>query len=146
MGTTSVAAMFYEGRLYVANVGDSRAYLFHANKMEQVTTDHSLVSEQLKAGIINKKDAKTHKLKNIITRSVGYQEIVEIDLKNYEVHMGDRLLLCSDGLTNMLDDEEIRSLVIQHPIKEACKKLIDAANVKGGEDNITALLVEVGSL
>ena len=97
-------------------------------------------------GIINKKDAKNHKLKNIITRSVGYQEVVEIDLKNYEVHMGDRLLLCSDGLTNMLDDEEIRSLVIQHPIKEACKKLIDAANAKGGEDNITALLVEVSTL
>lgn len=143
MGTTTVAALFHENQLYVANVGDSRAYLFHANKMSQITTDHSLVTEQVKAGLLNENDAKKHKLKNIITRSVGYQEQVEIDLKKFDLHLGDKLLLCSDGLSNMVNDQEIERIVVNHPIKGACKKLVDSANEHGGEDNVTVVLVEV---
>lgn len=143
MGTTTVAAIFHAGQVYVANVGDSRAYLFHANHMQQITTDHSLVSEQLQAGFISRGEAKGHKLKNIITRSVGYQEEVEIDIKKFDLHMGDKILLCTDGLSNMLDDDEICKIVVDNPIKIACKKLIERGNEKGGEDNITALLMEV---
>lgn len=143
MGTTAVAVTFHEGHVFVAHVGDSRAYLFHANKMQQITTDHSLVTEQVKAGMIEKGDARKHKLKNIITRSVGYQEEVEIDVKKFEVHMGDKILLCSDGLSNMIDDREIQEVVNSTPAKEACKKLVDQANEKGGEDNITVLLLDV---
>lgn len=143
MGTTTVALLFHEREVYIANVGDSRAYLFHANKMKQVTTDHSLVSEQLKAGLIKESEVKGHKLKNIITRSVGYQDQVEIDLKKHDVRVGDKLLLCSDGLSNMVDDRTIGDIVIHHPVKEACQKLVDAANERGGEDNVTVVLVEV---
>lgn len=143
MGTTTVAALFCEGQVYVANVGDSRAYYFHANKMRQITTDHSLVNEQITAGLITRQDARSHKLKNIITRSVGYQEDVDVDVKKFEVHMGDKILLCSDGLSNMIEDGEIEKLVTQHSVKEACRKLVERANENGGEDNVTALLMMV---
>ncbi|EKD41737.1 MAG: hypothetical protein ACD_73C00553G0003 [uncultured bacterium] len=143
MGTTTVAVLFDKGQVFVANVGDSRAYLCHANKLNQVTTDHSLVSEQIQAGVLTREDAKKHKLKNIITRSVGYQEAVEIDVKSYDVHMGDKICLCSDGLTNMLDDAEIENIVVNNPIREACKKLIERANENGGDDNVTVLIAEV---
>lgn len=143
MGTTTVAAICHDGFVYVANVGDSRAYLFHANKMSQITIDHSLVSEQLQAGYITKQDMRKHKLRNIITRSVGYQEEVEIDLQKIEVHMGDKILLCSDGLTNMVEDEDIEKTILENPSREACRKLIEQANAGGGEDNVTVLLLEV---
>lgn len=143
MGTTTVAVLFENDGAYVANVGDSRAYYFHANKMEQITTDHSLVSEQVRAGVIDKAEAKKHRFRNVITRSVGYQDVVEVDVKHIEVHMGDKFLMCSDGLSNMLDDKEMEEIVVRHPIKEACRLLVDRANEKGGDDNITALLVEV---
>ncbi len=143
MGTTTVAALYNEGQLYVANVGDSRAYMVHANKMIQVTVDHSLVSEQIQAGVLSKADAKKHHLKNIITRSVGYQEVVEIDIRRFDTHMGDRLILCSDGLSNMIDDEELEKIIIENPIREACKRLIERANEKGGDDNVTVVITEV---
>ncbi len=92
MGTTIVVALFSEGQVHVANVGDSRAYFFRDKKMSQMTTDHSLVNEQLKAGLISKQEVRSHKLKNIITRSVGYQETVEIDVRTYDVKIGDKIL------------------------------------------------------
>ena len=143
MGTTTVAAIFHDNQLYIANVGDSRAYLLHANKIKQITIDHSLVTEQIKAGLLNENDARKHKLKNIITRSVGYQEQVETDLKKLDLHLGDKLLLCTDGLSNMVNDQEIERIVVNNSVKEACKKLIDSANEHGGEDNITVVLIEV---
>lgn len=144
MGTTTVACLYTGNRAYLAHVGDSRAYYFHANKMRQATKDHSLVSEQLEAGIISEQDAKNHKLKNIITRSVGYQEEVEIDVQKLDVHMGDKILLCSDGLTNMVDDADIQRIVNGAASLElACKELIKRANERGGEDNVTVLLTEV---
>ncbi len=143
MGTTTVAALFDKGQVYVANVGDSRAYLLHANKLSQVTLDHSIVSEQIQAGVISREEAKKHKLKNIITRSVGYQETVDIDIKNFDVHMGDKILLCSDGLSNMIDEIELEQILVNMPIREACKKLIERANENGGDDNISVIITEV---
>lgn len=143
MGTTTVAALVNNNELNIANVGDSRAYLFHANKLNQLTTDHSLVSEQIKAGLISESDAKNHKLKNIITRSVGFQEEVEIDIKRKKIHMGDRVLLCSDGLSNLVDDKTITEIVNDNDIKTACHTLVDLANEKGGEDNITVVIFEI---
>ncbi len=143
MGTTTVAALFENGKAYIANVGDSRAYMFREKEMIQITSDHSLVNEQVKAGLISQKDAKGHKLRNVITRSVGYQEEVEIDVRTFDVQLGDKFLLCTDGLSNMVDDAEIKKTVISYPLKEACRKLIDLANEKGGEDNITVLMMVV---
>lgn len=146
MGTTAVACLLKDGIAHVAHVGDSRAYLIHANKIRQLTKDHSLVAEQVAAGVLSKQDAKGHKLKNVITRSVGYQEDVESDLNSVELHMGDKLLLCSDGLSNMLEDEALEQIISSMPVKEACKKLVEKANEKGGDDNISAVLIEVTDL
>lgn len=143
MGTTTVAIAFTDEVAFVANVGDSRAYHFHANKMSQLTTDHSLVTEQVQAGLISQKDAKNHRLKNIITRSVGYHEEVEIDIRSVEMHMGDKILLCSDGLSNLVEDAEIEKIVVGNKIKEACRILVDKANDNGGDDNITVLITEI---
>lgn len=146
MGTTAVAALFATPRLYIANVGDSRAYLIREGKIEQVTEDHSLVSEQVKAGMISASDARGHKLKNIITRSVGYQEEVDIDLVCKEVQHGDKLLLCSDGLSNLVEDREIEELVEKFDIREACEKLVNSANSRGGDDNITVIILQVDEI
>lgn len=144
MGTTITAVILDNQMAYVANVGDSRVYLIRGDKIKQLTTDHSLVSEQMRAGLISEKDAKKHKLKNIITRSVGYQEDVEIDVTKFEVKKDDRILLCSDGLTNMVDDKEIQATVLgSDDLRRICKTLIDRANAKGGDDNITVLLCRV---
>ncbi len=143
MGTTITAVIAHEGIAYVANVGDSRVYLVRGGKIKQVTTDHSLVSEQMRAGLISTQDAKKHKLKNIITRSVGYQEEVEVDVFRVEMHLGDRFVLCSDGLTNMVDDETIRLTLEVGTIQEAAQALIAKANERGGEDNITAVISQV---
>src|SRR5262249_125256 len=128
MGTTAVAVLFASPHLYIANVGDSRAYLIREGKIEQVTEDHSLVSEQVKAGMISARDARGHKLKNIITRSVGYQEEVDIDVLCKEVKHGDKFLLCSDGLSNLVEDQEIEDIVEKFDLPEACQKLITSAN------------------
>lgn len=143
MGTTTVAAFFQDGKAYIAHVGDSRAYMFRDKEMTQITIDHSLVNEQVKAGLISKQDARGHKLKNVITRSVGYQEEVQIDVKTFDVQLGDKFLLCTDGLSNMVDDAEIKKTVLNLPLKEACRKLVDCANEKGGDDNITILMLVV---
>jgi len=143
MGTTTVATLVHDGQAYVANVGDSRGYFIRNNSIEQITEDHSLVGEQVKAGIISAHDAKGHRLKNIITRSVGYQEEVESDLWIKDLRPNDRILLCSDGLSNLVDDQEIHSIVTQNPLKEACEKLVGLANERGGDDNITIILLQV---
>ncbi|MBU0505978.1 MAG: Stp1/IreP family PP2C-type Ser/Thr phosphatase [bacterium] len=141
MGTTITSVLIDEKTAYVANVGDSRVYLAReGEKLEQLTQDHSLVSEQMQAGLISETDAKKHKLKNIITRSVGYQEEVEIDLKKVDIKENDKILLCSDGLTNMLDDEEINEIVLTNNVQTACRKLIKEANNNGGDDNITVVV------
>lgn len=142
MGTTTAAMIISNGVANIANVGDSRVYHIRDSKMSQVTKDHSLISEQVRAGIISEVDAKKHKLKNIITRSVGYQEEVEIDIFKVPLQDGDRLVICSDGLTNMVDDENICRTAEKGDVKDACRKLIGLANERGGEDNITVILCE----
>jgi PPM family protein phosphatase len=142
MGTTVVALWLLGKKAYIANVGDSRGYLMRRNQMIQLTVDHSLVGEQIRAGILSAADAKTHRLKNIITRSVGFQEHVEIDIIERNLCPGDVFVLCSDGLTNMVDDEAMCAVLLEGDLSTAPRKLIDAANRSGGEDNITLLVVK----
>jgi len=145
MGTTAVSMAIGDDKAYIGNVGDSRAYLVRDGQIIQLTEDHSLVTEQIKAGFINEEGAKTHRLKNIITRSVGYQKDVEADLFVRDLEVGDKFVLCSDGLTNMVADDEIFQIVDQRKgLKKTCEKLISAANDKGGDDNISVVIVEVG--
>ncbi len=146
MGTTMVAILFRDNKIYIANVGDSRAYRIRSAEISQITKDHSLVGEQMRAGILTEAEAKSSRLKNIITRSVGFQEEVEADIDIRVVREGDRYLLCSDGLSNMLDDDEIRDVVATNGLKKACQRLIDIANERGGDDNITVILTEVDGL
>lgn len=146
MGTTTVLLMARNSRVYVANVGDSRAYLIRDGKIAQVTQDHSLVGEQVRAGVISQGAAREHKLKNIITRSVGFQQDVEIDVITKVPREGDKFLLCSDGLTNMVEDTEIVEVVGEHTLEEACHILVDMANARGGDDNITVVLCEVADI
>ncbi len=143
MGTTTVAFLVHQDKVYIANVGDSRAYLIQDSKIQQLTTDHSLVNEQLRAGFITREELKHHKFKNIITRSVGFQTDVEVDLLIRDLKVGDRFFLCSDGLSNLVEDSEILKIVSKNAPKQACQKLVQLANKKGGDDNITVVVAIV---
>jgi PPM family protein phosphatase len=147
MGTTTVAMLFDQNRVFLAHVGDSRAYLVQGNTVAQVTEDHSLVNEQIRLGLITKDAARNHKLKNIITRSVGYQEDVEIDTLVRPVEKGDRFVLCSDGLSNLVEEQEILEIVgAGTSTEQAAQRLIDLANNRGGDDNITLIIAQVDEL
>lgn len=142
MGTTVVAATCIGRLLQVANVGDSRLYVVHENGIEQITKDHSLVEEMVRLGGIARDDARNHPDKNIITRAVGGKETVEADFFTVELQESDTVLMCSDGLTNMLEDEEIYSILkCEKSIQEKAQVLVDTANEKGGRDNISVILV-----
>ncbi len=143
MGTTIVAAALSEERFTIAHVGDSRAYLIRDGKIIQLTEDHSLVNELVKSGEISKEMAVNHPRKNILTRSVGMPGTVEVDVSTYIWQLKDRLLLCSDGLTNMLSEEMIETIVNQEgTLSDKVTELINQANEAGGADNITVLLIE----
>ncbi|MBO0482290.1 Stp1/IreP family PP2C-type Ser/Thr phosphatase [Candidatus Enterococcus courvalinii] len=143
MGTTVVAVALSDTRFTIANVGDSRAYLVREDQLKQLTEDHSLVNELVKSGEISQEMAVNHPRKNILTRSVGMPGTVEVDVATYSWQLGDRLLLCSDGLTNMLSEEMIGSIIDgTGSLTDKVKELIDRANEAGGADNITALLIE----
>jgi len=142
MGTTVVAATCIGKKLYVANVGDSRLYVIN-KEIKQITRDHSLVEEMIRLGELNRADARSHPDKNIITRAVGANDTVEPDFFTVELREEDTILMCSDGLTNMLEDEEIRMLVNgARDIVEKTQILVNAANENGGRDNISVILVE----
>lgn len=143
MGTTATVLYFDNSKAYVAHVGDSRAYCVRGGEIIQITEDHSLVNEQLKSGLITEEEAKTHQLKNIITRSVGVQEEVEVDTIVWDVREDDTYLLCSDGLSNMVQNHEMLDLISKHPTEEAARRLVDLANERGGDDNITLILVKI---
>jgi len=143
MGTTATVMLFMNDKAYFAHVGDSRAYCVRNKVMTQITEDHSLVHEQLKSGLITEEEARTHQLKNIITRSVGVQEEVEIDTVVWKAQVGDKYLLCSDGLSNMISDNEIEEIINQSDTEQAARAMVDTANQRGGEDNITLILVHV---
>jgi protein phosphatase len=142
MGTTVVAATCLGRYLQVANVGDSRLYVVGKN-IRQITRDHSLVEEMVRVGTISQAEARNHPDKNIITRAVGASDDVEPDFFTVELEEGDVVLMCSDGLTNMLEDEEIRMILNgARDIVEKAQALVDAANANGGRDNITVVLIE----
>ncbi len=142
MGTTVVAATCMGKYLRVANVGDSRLYVI-GEKITQITRDHSLVEEMIRMGGIDREEARNHPDKNIITRAIGAAENVKIDFFNVELKPGDIVLMCSDGLSNMLEDEEIRMILNgQRDIVEKAEELVKAANNNGGKDNIAVVLIE----
>lgn len=142
MGTTLVVATCIQNKLIVANIGDSRLYVI-GEGMVQVTRDHSLVEEMVKMGGIDKKSARNHPDKNIITRAVGVKDEVEADFFTVVIEPEDKILLCTDGLTNMLEDEEIEVIVrSSQDVAEIAGNLITAANEHGGRDNIGVILVK----
>lgn len=144
MGTTVSALLVQGGHGYIAQVGDSRVYLKRPNeRLFQITEDHSLVAEQLKSGQINEEEARTHSLKNLITRAVGTKETVEVDLFCVPLQRGDKLLLCSDGLSNVVVDDEISEQMESNRVEGAARVLVGRALTGGGPDNITAVIVEV---
>ena len=145
MGTTLVGAMVSEGKACVGHVGDSRAYLIHQGEITQITSDHSWVNEQVKLGFLTRNDASRHPFRNVVTRALGSKEDVVVDLAEQPLERGDYLVLCSDGLNSMLEDEEIASIVMDNDgdIDAAARALVARANEKGGEDNVTVILIKV---
>ena len=145
MGTTVTAALVAGRTAFVAHVGDSRCYLLREGRIYQVSEDHSLVNEQLKAGAISADEAKHSRFKNIITRSVGFEQQVVVDLMGLELQAGDALVICCDGLSNLVDDPEILSIVEESPIDLAPGRLVALANDRGGDDNITVIVVRAAA-
>lgn len=142
MGTTIVAATIIEDCLYVANVGDSRLYLLN-QELKQITKDHSYVGEMVRMGSLDEEEARFHPKKNVITRAVGGGDEIQIDFFEIPLSPGDVILMCTDGLTNMLDDGEIRLIIEkQRDVVEKAQALVKAANENGGMDNITVTIIE----
>lgn len=144
MGATCVAAVLHGQTLYAANVGDSRVYVLHAGQLRQVTRDHSLVAQLVENGIITPAQARVHEKRNMIYRSLGQNE-VEVDLFSETVQEGDTLILCTDGLCGVLEDDDLRTIVAQHSPDESVQRLIARANEEGGPDNVTAIVVRVSA-
>jgi protein phosphatase len=143
MGTTMVLCFIESGQLYVANVGDSRLYLL-GDGFSQVTEDHSYVAAMVRAGEITEEEARFHPDKNMITRAIGVCDTVRIDYFEVDLKSGDRILLCSDGLTNMVSDQEIGEILDQESPQQAVDDLVERAIDYGGADNITAIVVVPG--
>lgn len=141
MGTTMVAAVALDGKLYVANVGDSRLYVVN-NDIRQITMDHSLVEEMIRSGELERKKGRNHPEKNIITKAMGSRDEVVPDFFEIDMEPDDKYVLCSDGLSNMVEDDEIRDIVVDYrDIEDATKALVDRANYYGGSDNISVVIV-----
>lgn len=143
MGTTIVVASIdEEHQLEVANVGDSRLYIIRDNEIRQITRDHSLVEEMVRMGGMNRESARNHPDKNIITRAIGARDSIEVDFFQEELNENDLVLMCSDGLTNMLTDEEILNICYsKSDLNDIASELIDQANKNGGKDNIAVVLI-----
>ncbi len=144
MGTTLTALVIDGKAAHVAHVGDSRLYRLRDGRLEQLTDDHSLVNEQVRAGFITAEEAAHSRFRNIITRSVGFETEVTPDTFSFPLEAGDLFLLCSDGLNSMISDEQIRKNLEKGRLDDVCTRLVAAANRAGGEDNITAVAVLVG--
>ncbi|NNC92550.1 MAG: Stp1/IreP family PP2C-type Ser/Thr phosphatase [Acidimicrobiia bacterium] len=145
MGTTLTAGEFQQdGTLLVGHVGDSRLYLFRGSTLLQVTTDHSLVAQYLASGAISAEEATRHPQRNVITRALGIARNVDVDAHTVNLRPGDRVLMCSDGLTNMVPDDAIATILFDQSAAQAAGwALIEAANLAGGEDNITVAIIDV---
>ncbi|HQN64089.1 MAG TPA: Stp1/IreP family PP2C-type Ser/Thr phosphatase [Methylophilus sp.] len=145
MGTTLVLAFFYDNQLIAGHIGDSRLYRLRGHVLEQLTVDHSLLQEQINLGLISKEQARVSEHKNLVTRALGVDPSVELDLSKHEVEAGDLYLLCSDGLTDMLDDNVIYEALVQdgNDIEKIAADLVYLANGAGGTDNISVILAKV---
>jgi serine/threonine protein phosphatase PrpC len=144
MGTTLVVGVFRDSRLLMGHVGDSRAYRLRASRLVQITHDHSLLQEQIVSGLITPEQAAFSANKNLVTRAVGVEDTVLLETHLHDVLPGDTYLLCSDGLSDMLDDESIAQLLqANESLSEAANALVDAANDAGGKDNISVILARV---
>lgn len=141
MGTTVTTLFVRSDRAFVAHVGDSRCYLQRGDRIIQITDDHSLVNEQVKAGLITREQGRQSRLKNIITRSVGFERDVAVDTFALPLQVNDKLLMCSDGLANFVDDTEIGLALATLPIGDVPGRMVDLANERGGDDNITVVCV-----
>lgn len=146
MGTTAVAAFFWHNTLYVANVGDSRAYLVREGQIRQLTHDHSLIGDQVAAGLLTAEEARASTIRNIITRAIGYLGHVEVDLFREPLLPGDTIVLSTDGMHGLLTDDEIAAIASMHPLDVATRRLVDEANARGGPDNITVMIAQVDGL
>lgn len=144
MGTTITMAYIFENKLYIGHVGDSRAYLLRNNKFIQITEDHSLVAEMVKKGSISEEEAECHPQRNIITRAIGTDDEVITDIIVEDIYKDDILLLCTDGLTNMMNDDEIKEILINKiDLQKNCNSLVKKANRLGGIDNVTVIAIKL---
>jgi len=144
MGTTLTAALFHQNSLYIAHIGDSRAYLLRGEELTLLTQDHSYVNELFQSGTLTLEEAQNHPQRNILTRALGTKEQTEVDVYNVPVQPGDMLLLCTDGLYTQVPAEEIRQVISQSgsDLKTVVRKLVNLALERGGNDNITVVLVQ----
>jgi protein phosphatase len=145
MGTTLTALLFSGGHVHLGHVGDSRAYLYRNGRARQLTEDHSWIQEQVRAGLISPEEAKESRFRNIITRSVGFEPSVEPDLVGLAVQAGDCFVLCSDGLSNYLSVEEFGQVLTAHFYRDVPNMFVDMANDRGGDDNVTCLIIYAGN-
>lgn len=141
MGTTMVLIYKAGASFFICNVGDSRCYLFRKPYLWQVTEDHSLVNEQLRAGLLKEEQIHNYTAKNVITRSVGYERDVYVDILERPTHKGDVFLLCSDGLSGLVTDEGICEIMNKYPLSEVAEKCVGQALKNGGDDNVTVLVI-----
>lgn len=142
MGTTIVAVVVIKGIAYFAHAGDSRAYYYSNNQLTQLTTDHSVVQSLVEKGQLTEDEAKNHPNKNIITRALGVASYIDIDFEECEVKEGDTVLLCTDGLTNCIDDELIKLASSDNDFNSLAERLVELANQNGGNDNITVVAIK----
>jgi serine/threonine protein phosphatase PrpC len=141
MGTTTIALLAHGQHAFFAHVGDSRAYLVRGDLVQQISEDHSLVNEQIKAGMITLDEARHSRYKNIITRSVGFEQEVVVDVMGLVTEVGDTFVLCSDGMSNLVEDNEILEVARGTELAKIPQALVDLANERGGDDNITVVCV-----
>ena len=141
MGTTMVVACTHEKTIYVGNVGDSRCYLFKKPHLWQITEDHSLLNEQMRAGLLSEDQSKSFVGRNVITRSVGYEREVRPDILERQIEPGEIYLICSDGLSGLVTDEKIGQILCNNPPEKMAKACVDQALANGGDDNVTVLII-----
>lgn len=144
MGTTLIVVLIIDRNMIVGHVGDSRVYFIRDHSIKKITTDHSYVAELIKNGTIKPEEAHNHPQKNLITRAIGTGSTIEVDINIFDLKKGDYIVMCTDGLSNMLEETEIMNAVLlDKGLNERCNDLIKLANDKGGHDNITVIIIEV---
>jgi protein phosphatase len=140
MGTTLTAALVHAGRIHVVHAGDSRCYMFRDGRLRQLTDDHSWIAEQLRAGAISETEAKASKFRHVITKSIGFERDIDADCKSVPVSAGDCFLLCSDGMSNYVEHGELERIVAMTWYRRLPETLIELANTRGGDDNLTVVV------